>query len=300
MPWPSTHRWTSTRGWRRARRMHGTTLARTQRRTRARCSRCGWLSRTRALEDRLATHGQSRAAGRRICGWRWRRIHRARASLRNNHAARRYYRGGMLGRSCSSRRSHWSRSLRGNRRSSRSSRVYGGLAFRHQISRSLGLCGSRRYNRCGSGLHGRNRRGGHWSRGRNHHGLRRRRGGTAAWRDCATDSGVTMRGAGAAGGGVAGAAGFTTTAGLFTIAFGGAAGTTAGLATAGGASAWSLRARIAFSASPGLLIFDRSIFGRNSSPPALLRLTCRPSRGSICGPSPPHPLPPSWSASSFP
>jgi hypothetical protein len=80
-------------------------------------------------------------------------------------------------------------------------------------------------------------------------------------RRCWTDSGVTMRG-GATGG--AAAAGGRGAAGLLTIALGGAGG---GGTWAAASSGCSLRARMAFSASPGLEILERSILGRNSSPP---------------------------------
>ena len=84
--------------------------------------------------------------------------------------------------------------------------------------------------------------------------------GAKLWR-CWTDSGVTMRGATTGGAAATGGRGAT---GLLTIALGGAGG---GGTWAAVSSGCSLRARMAFSASPGLEILERSILGRNSSPP---------------------------------
>ncbi len=97
---------------------------------------------------------------------------------------------------------------------------------------------------------------------------------TAAGR--ATDCGVIIRGtcAGFSGaGGAAGAAGFSAAgaAGLVTAVLAGAAGLGAstGAFAAGragaGCAACSFSSVMAFSTSPGLEIFDRSIFGRDSS-----------------------------------
>ncbi len=85
---------------------------------------------------------------------------------------------------------------------------------------------------------------------------------------CATDSGVTKRGARSTTGG----AGLAAT-GLLTIALGGAGGgATGGRDETTVSALGSLRARMALSASPGLEIFERSILGRNSSPPLRWRL----------------------------
>ena len=96
-------------------------------------------------------------------------------------------------------------------------------------------------------------------------------GGRSGGRRCATLSGVTIRGARSGAVGAAGGVGGATVraaGGRVTIARGG--GGAAGVSTA------SLRARMAFSASPGLEIFERSIFGRNSSPPGRVRLAAAP------------------------
>jgi len=155
--------------------MHRTAFTRTQR-THTRRSRSSWggrLTRSRTLENRLSTDGLSGAC-HRIHRWRRRRIHRARAGLRNNHSARRNNRCGGLYRSSCGGRSHRSGSSRNLSLRRIWSRFCRNLC--HGLSRSNRLDRSGRSNhRSSRGLDGRSRRsGGRYSsrRGRNHHGLR--------------------------------------------------------------------------------------------------------------------------------
>ncbi len=96
-------------------------------------------------------------------------------------------------------------------------------------------------------------------------------GGRTGGRCWATVAGVIMRGARSGAGGAAGGATVRAAGGRFTIARGGGG---------AGVSTVSLRARIAFIASPGLEILERSIFGRNSSPPARWRAAVGPPLNS--------------------